>query len=162
MSSTVVAPAAGLWAPLAGVVRASWRALATMVALIAGVALVAGLLVGDLATPLAAAAWAIAITWSSMALHEWGHVLVHRLGGHAHRGEGIVCGEWSGVWVSLPATGPVHSRLTAASGPLLGAALCAGWFVVGAPGWIAAAVALVHLGNLVPAFPDGRILFRGP
>ena len=161
MPSTVLEPAAGLWAPLAGVVRASWRALAAMVALMAGVALVAGLLVGDLATPLAVAGWGIIVTWSSLALHEWGHVLAHRLGGAARRGEGLVCGEWSGVWVSLPATGPVHSRLTALAGPLVGAALCGLWLLAGAPAWIAGVVALVHLGNLVPAFPDGRILFRG-
>jgi hypothetical protein len=50
---------------------------------------------------------------------------------------------------------------TAAAGPLSGALCCGVFLLAGAPGWIVLPLAAVHAANLLPVFPDGRMLLVG-
>lgn len=126
---------------------------------IGGVALVAGILTGELASPLIAAAWAVLACAVSIVCHEAAHLLALRaLAGD--RTVGAIEHSWVNVWIVGPTLGDWVQRVAALAGPLAGMMACVALAYTGVEEWICWAVGIVHAANLFPLAPDGRIVFR--
>ena len=147
-------PARVLWDVLA----AARLPVLAMVGGIGGIAVLAGLLAGDPAATLVAAAWGVLVCALSLVCHESAHLLTLRAVTR-DRTLGAIEHSWVNVWI----VGPVHAgwqrRLTALAGPLAGAGACAALAVAGVEAWICWAVGLAHAANLFPLLPDGRAVF---
>jgi hypothetical protein len=140
------------------VLMAARLPVAVMVVGIGGVALLAGLLAGDPATPLRAGAWGVLVCAVSMVCHESAHLLTLRALAR-DRALGAIEHSWVNVWIVGPVRGGGRRRLTALAGPLAGVVACAALGIAGVEAWICWAVAVAHAANLFPLAPDGRAVF---
>jgi hypothetical protein len=125
---------------------------------IGGVALVTGLLTGELVTPLSASAWAVLSCAVSIICHESAHLLALRTLAR-DRTIGAIEHSWLSVWIVGPAGCDRAQRVTALAGPLAGMLACVALAYAGVAGWICWMVGFVHAANLFPLAPDGRIVF---
>jgi hypothetical protein len=131
-----------------------------MAALFFGAGGGAGLATGFYAEPLLAAALGFSTCLCSLVVHESAHLVALRLllrNGAAGRANYSL----ANVWITGPRMGGMQNIATAAAGPLFGAACCWLFMLAGIPDWIGLPLAAVHLANLIPPFPDGRMLLLG-
>lgn len=141
-------------------VAAAARLPAVAMVLVTGVpALVLGLAVGEGGTLLPLAGTAVVVLWTSLVAHEAAHLLTLRRIEQDH-GIGAVAHSWTTVWIVCPALSTAHGRLVALAGPVAGISVSAALGCLGAPTWICVVVGAVHLANLLPSAPDGRLVFR--
>lgn len=129
--------------------------------LMVAVALVAGGAVGAPEVALQAAGIAAISWWLSTAVHEYAHLWVMRL---TFRDTSVGAITFCGPSVSVvgPAVAGPQAALIAVAGPLIGSSVCIALVpaVSQQMNWIPILLALVHLSNLLPVAPDGRLLLR--
>ncbi|PNH85245.1 hypothetical protein CXZ05_06940 [Arthrobacter sp. AFG20] len=120
----------------------------------------AALATGFYSEPLSAAGVGFAVCMTSLLVHEAAHLATLRLVlRDAQAGEANH--SLANVWVTGPRLQGLQTVATAAAGPVLGTASCAVFLLADAPGWIVLPLAAVHAANLLPLFPDGRMLLLG-
>jgi hypothetical protein len=133
---------------------------AAVAVLFFGAGAAAALATGFYGEPLSAAGTGFATCLCSLVVHEAAHLIVLRLvlrdqtAGEANH-------SLANVWITGPQMRGAQNVATAAAGPLSGAACCIVFLLAGAPGWIILPLAAVHAANLLPVFPDGRMLLVG-
>lgn len=132
---------------LGRIICASLRPALTMTVVLHGGAVVAGTLANDLPTAVVAATWGLGIGLTGLWLHEAAHLwLAERLGERS----ATVAVVGSMVVVRTPSLAPGPAVWVSLVGPVAGVITSLGWLLVGAPTWIAVALAAVHAANLVP------------
>lgn len=131
-----------------------------MAALFFGVGGAAALATGIYDEPLVAALAGFLVCIFSLAVHETAHLVILRLV-VKDREAGHVRFSLANVWISAPRMSGIQNISTAAAGPVFGSLTCLGFLAMGVPAWISAPLAAVHLLNLLPLFPDGRMILVG-
>lgn len=150
----------GATGALLSVVCATALPGAIMAALFFGAGGAAALATGIYAEPLSAATAGFSVCLCSLVMHETAHLVALRVlisDGTA----GCVNYSFANVWVAGPGMYGIQNIATAAAGPTLGAACCLMFMLAGTPSWIVLPLTAVHLVNLLPVFPDGRMLLVG-
>jgi hypothetical protein len=131
-----------------------------MAALFFGVGGAAALATGIYDEPLSAAVAGFSTCLCSLVIHESAHLMTLRVllrdgtAGHVNH-------SLANVWITGPRMHGIQNIATAVAGPTLGSACCLLFLLAGTAGWIAVPLAAVHLVNLLPVFPDGRMLLVG-
>jgi hypothetical protein len=124
------------------------------------VGLGAGLLVGDLATPLLAVVWGVGLFACCHFAHELAHLVALRLLLRSRTVGGVGVGLMTS-FVTGPPVGGLVGVAVATAGPLVGAAVALVLLPVFGShghGWLCWAAAFVHLSNLSVVAPDGQAL----
>jgi len=124
-----------------------------------GVAGTVVLLVGEHRLVLLAALLGTLICGGSIIAHESAHLVVMRIA-ERDGAIGAVEHSWLNVWIVAPTLTGWSRRATALAGPFAGAATAAAAALLGAPRWICVVLGAVHVVNLLPSAPDGRLLFE--
>ncbi|WBQ04207.1 hypothetical protein [Kribbella sp. CA-293567] len=147
----------GLVAPVVAILRAAVRPVTAVATFTLGVAGIAGLLAGDLRTPLVAACHLVLVVGISLVAHESAHILLLR-SPRDRRVAGVVHGSWTQVWVECPQLSRRWAIAVATAGPVMGALSCYALTFTGLRTPICWAVAVVHLANLLPFVGDGKVV----
>jgi hypothetical protein len=145
---------------LLSVARAALLPAAAVAVLFFGTGGAAALATGFYGEPLSAAATGFAVCLCSLLVHEAAHLIVLRLV-LRDRTAGEANHSLANLWITGPRMTGAQNVATAAAGPLSGALCCGVFLLAGAPGWIVLPLAAVHAANLLPVFPDGRMLLVG-
>lgn len=145
---------------LLSVARAAVLPAVAVAVLFFGAGGAAALATGFYGEPLTAAAAGFVTCFCSLLVHEAAHLVVLRLL-LRDRKAGEANHSLVNVWITGPRMRGVQNVATAAAGPLSGAACCGVLLLAGFPGWIVLPLAAVHAANLLPVFPDGRMLLVG-
>lgn len=150
----------GIGGALVTVLCAARYPLVTMAGMFLAASVVTGALAGDFRTPAFVGALGFVAASTSLIVHEAAHLIALRLlsrdlsAGHVHYST-------TEVWVVGQAPAGLGTVLVAISGPATGAAYLVAATLIGMPTWIAVSLALIHLVNLLPWFPDGKQLKLG-
>jgi len=145
---------------LLSVARAAVLPAVAVAVLFFGAGGAAALATGFYGEPLTAAGAGFAACLCSLLVHEAAHLVVLRLV-LRDRNAGEANHSLANVWVTGPRMLGAQNVATAAAGPVSGAACCGMFLLAGAPAWIVLPLAAVHAANLLPLFPDGRMLLVG-
>ncbi len=116
-----------------------------------------GLAAHDLSTPVVAAAWASLAIGVSQVTHEAAHLAALRILSAEPYAGAVIASAWQ-VWIAAPALIGWRHRLVAGLGPAAGISSLVVLGHCGVPQLIWGWIALIHLVNLLPCFPDGRAL----
>jgi hypothetical protein len=145
-------------AAVAAVTMAARLPVALMALLVTVPALAVGLAFDVAGAAVQVAVGATATGLVSLVAHESAHLVAVRLV-TGDRAAGAIAHSWTTVWIVGPPLHGAARRLAALAGPPAGALAAAGCAGTGVPPWVCAAYAAVHLANLAPAAPDGRMVF---
>ncbi|MBG6179624.1 hypothetical protein [Arthrobacter sp. CAN_A1] len=134
--------------------------LAAMAGMFLAAGVITGVLADDFATPLSISAIGFVAASSSLVVHESAHLgVLRRFTSDPAAGQ-VHCSATE-VWVAGQTPDGLGTAVTAVVGPAAGAAYLLILSLAGVPQWIAVSLAVIHVINLLPWFPDGKQLKLG-